>query len=270
MDAIDKTTMSSSPKKRMLAMHLSELWNSVDKLGTLITAANWGIAFTLLIAFACTVVAVKATSRKDALNGQEDLRKAAHIAEIDAANLALRGKVATLETSAAGAMTGMAQLQKDAATQQERAAKAELSLLELQQKLNWREISSDQRKRFIAAATGKRKGLVTLIALSGDAEAKAFAEKLQALLKEAGWDSGPVQRGLFISPVDVGISIAIVSDTAPTRISDTLVSIPANFPVAYGEDLAGALREAGFVLTRTGIDEKAGIPSVSITVGAKP
>ena len=41
-------------------MSLHELWDSVEKLSLLIGLANWGVATTLLVAFACTVITIKA------------------------------------------------------------------------------------------------------------------------------------------------------------------------------------------------------------------
>jgi hypothetical protein len=48
------------------------VWNSADKLSRLITAANWGIAFTVLVTFALTVLLIKANSRRDVLIKIED------------------------------------------------------------------------------------------------------------------------------------------------------------------------------------------------------
>jgi hypothetical protein len=50
------------------------LWDSAEKLSLLITAANWGIAATLLIAFVCTVVTIKAGMRRDELIAAESTR----------------------------------------------------------------------------------------------------------------------------------------------------------------------------------------------------
>jgi septal ring factor EnvC (AmiA/AmiB activator) len=97
-------------------------------------------------------------------------------------------KVAGLEEDVAAAKTEMAK-------QQMRAATAEQSLLELQQKLNWRKISAQQRRKFLAASAAEPKGLVEITAVNGDSEAKAFAEQMRTLLKEAGWDSPPVTTG---------------------------------------------------------------------------
>ena len=159
-------------------MSLSDLWNSVERLGSLIMLANWGIAATLLIAFACTVVAIKASSRKDELTGAEDLRKAEHIAELDHANLTLRGQVVTLETNAANANRDLAGLQKaasdakasqqrvetDLAKQQEKAARAEQTLLELKQRIKDRRLSSVQYAQLLALLKPARTKEPTFVA----------------------------------------------------------------------------------------------------------
>ncbi len=119
-----------------------EMWNSVDGLSNLIEKANWGIAFTLLAAFACTVVVIKAGHRKDELAAIDELEKNKKIAEtseraenLEKDNLEVRGKVATLETKAG--------------VQQERAAKAEKALLQLQESLKWRHLSPEEEKRHL-------------------------------------------------------------------------------------------------------------------------
>jgi hypothetical protein len=89
-------------------MNFGDFWNSVDKLSSLITWANWGIAATLLITFAFIVI--KTGNRKDALTGIEDLRKAEQIANLEHANLSLRGQVAVLETNATSANKDLAGL----------------------------------------------------------------------------------------------------------------------------------------------------------------
>ena len=175
-------------------------------------------------------------------------------------------KVASLEGDVATAKTELAK-------QQTIAASAEQSLLELQQKLNWRKISAEQRRKFLAASTAKSKGLVKIIALNGDSKAKAFAEQMRALLKEAGWDSQPITTGVFIEATSVGLSLIIVSKEPPTILSKEShqVSIPSNSPVAYGVFLEKALTEAGFVLSEHGIQESPGQEnSVTLVVGSQP
>ena len=81
MPAVDKITMSSSPDERKSA-RMGDLWNSPEKLAWLITAANWGISLTLITAFVCTVVAIKAGGRKDELSNADALEKKRQVAQL--------------------------------------------------------------------------------------------------------------------------------------------------------------------------------------------
>ena len=144
-------------------MSWQEIWNSVERLSSIITVANWGIAITLLVTFFCTVVVIAAGNRKDKLLAAEDLRKAEQIANLEHSNLALRSQVATLEISGAEARKDVATLQTAASDakaaqqkveielskQQEKTANAERALLALQRRMEPRRISSDQRIRLI-------------------------------------------------------------------------------------------------------------------------
>src|SRR5947209_18268297 len=95
-------------------MAFQQLWDSADKLGRLIVLANWGIAATLLIAFVCTAITIKAGSRKDDLTHADDLLKAGRIANLEHDNLTLRGQVATLEIAAGSTVKDLLRLQKAA------------------------------------------------------------------------------------------------------------------------------------------------------------
>jgi hypothetical protein len=81
MAAIGRITMSPSPDEGK-GTRMGDLWNSSEKLALLIAAANWGIALTLLTAFACTVVTIKAGGRKDEIADAESLEKKAQIAQL--------------------------------------------------------------------------------------------------------------------------------------------------------------------------------------------
>lgn len=92
---MDMTTTSSSPRKDIpVASWFHNLWNSTEGLSRLITLANWGIAASLLLGFAFTVLAIKAGDRKDELLKAADLAKANEMAaaqrETTEAQLALR------------------------------------------------------------------------------------------------------------------------------------------------------------------------------------
>src|SRR5712691_3240062 len=62
-------------------MALHALCNSVDRLSWLITKANWGIAISLLLGFAFTVIAIKAGNRKDELVNADNLAQAKAVAD---------------------------------------------------------------------------------------------------------------------------------------------------------------------------------------------
>jgi hypothetical protein len=182
------------------------MWDSIERLGSLISWANWGIAATLLIAFACTVVAIKASSRKDELTGAEDLRKAEHIAELDHANLTLRGQVATLETNAANANMDLAGLQKAAADakaaqqnveidlerQKERTATAERSLLELRESIKDRRLSSGQYTQLLALLKPAKTNEPTFVSsILFDGEGREYAKDINKVLFDAEWTNDP-------------------------------------------------------------------------------
>src|SRR5258708_10772293 len=188
-----------------------EMWNSVDGLSNLIEKANWGIAFTLLAAFACTVVVIKAGHRKDELAAIDELEKNKKIAEtseraenLEKDNLEVRGKVATLETKAG--------------VQQERAAKAEKALLQLQESLKWRHLSPEEEKRLVAALTAtSRKGRVNVVGVVGDAEVLAFANQIDGILTASGWPTADLAQGGYAptTPVGLGVLVHSIHDIPP-------------------------------------------------------
>jgi len=145
------------------------LWNSVERLSSLISIANWGIAFTLLAAFACTVVVIKASSRKDDLTAVEDLKKAGEIADtkklaedaheraehLEHDNLALRGQVATLETNAANATKDLAVLQRSAADAKRAQQETETQLMQARSAFEQAQIDAANAKQKAAEASQK-------------------------------------------------------------------------------------------------------------------
>jgi hypothetical protein len=206
-------------------MSLPELWNSVERLSSTITLANWGIAITLFVAFVCTVVTIKAGNRKDQLTSAEDLRKAEQVANLEHSNLTLRGQVATLETSGAEAKKDVAGLQKAAADatasqqkveielakQQEKTATAERALLVLQRRMEPRRISSEQRTRLIERLSRGPKGKVSISCVLGDGEGLAFANDIEEVLKVSGWPSEGVSQSVFQGSNPVGFGIIVHS-----------------------------------------------------------
>jgi hypothetical protein len=244
-----------------------DLWNSIDKLSSLITIANWGIAITLLVTFAFTVVVIKAGTRKDQLTGAEDLRKAEQIANLEHSNLTLRSQVATLEVSGAEARKDVAVLQKaaadakasqqrvelDLAKQQEKTATAEHALLALQRRMEPRRISPEQRARLIEILSHSPKGKVVIDCVLGDAEGQTFANDIEGVLKASGWEAG-TNQGVYSGGNPVGFGILVRNAATAPQYATILQK--AFF--AIGIPLAGA--------------ERPDLPegTVQIVVGNKP
>jgi hypothetical protein len=222
---------------------MSDYWNSVEKLGSLITLANWGIALSLLFGFIFTAVVIKAGNRKDKLTSAEDLRKAEHIANIDAANLILRGQVATLEINATNANKDLAGLQKsasdakaaqqrveiDLAKQQEKTAIAEKGLEDLRQTVRPRRLTPEQEAALVKFLSGEPNGTVSINFAIGDGEANAFANQISDVLKLAGWPPASVMQVAYGGGEPIGFGIIVKNAmTAPpfaTRIGQAFFSI---------------------------------------------
>ena len=78
-----------------------EMWNSIDRLSTLINRANWGIAITLLITFVLTVIVIKAGNRKDALLRVSELEREDRISHANLLAAQANERAGTLEKEAA-------------------------------------------------------------------------------------------------------------------------------------------------------------------------
>jgi cell division protein FtsB len=87
---------------------ITDIWNSVDKLSSIINRANWRIAATLLLGFVFTAIVIVAGNRKDSLLRVSELEKEKEIAqtkkttaELTANNLALEAQIAPRRLTAA-------------------------------------------------------------------------------------------------------------------------------------------------------------------------
>ncbi len=99
-------------------------------------------------------------------------------------------------------------LARDVATQQERAAKAETALLELQEQVRPRSLTPAQRSALLdALRASPNKGQVTVVFGTGDGEAREFAKLLVGVLQEAGWSSQTDADGELVT--GTGLSIVV-------------------------------------------------------------
>jgi hypothetical protein len=218
-----------------------------------------------------------AKALKDASEARENAAK------IERDNLNLRGQVASLEAKAADASTELAGLQKDAsdaktaqqrveidlsnaaarqqriqtdfAKQQERAANAERALLELQERIKDRHLTTEQRARLVELLKANPKGKINVSCVGGSSpEPCIFASEIVDTLKLGGWDVEFSPCFISVGGIPVGLIIQVRSaEKAPIR----------------AVVLQKALGEIGFAALgelQHSMDEQ----TVNFIVGAKP
>jgi hypothetical protein len=113
--------------------------------------------------------------------------------------------------------------------QQERAATAEIRLLELQERVRQRNISPEQEKVLSAALRSMpSKGEVTILCVMGDVEGVAFASQIRGILKSAGWKAS---------------DITLDGDFAPNSVNGLVIVRHKNKTAAQAKD-AENLRSA--------------------------
>ena len=159
--------------------------------------------------------------------------------------LTLRGQIAALETKAA--------------EQQERAAKAELSLLEVRHSIAPRGITPDQRVRLVALLANSPKGSFT-VTWAPSPESESFASQVATVMIEAGWvNTAEDGDGIF------GISngVAMIEPMAGLVV---MVRDLNNAPIR-AKSIADALAAEGFKVSARAVNLNEG--SVHIHVGTK-
>jgi hypothetical protein len=195
-----------------------EIWNSIDRLARIITLANWGIAASLLLGFFFTVIVIKAGNRKDDLAAIEESKTTAKITTLGHDTEELKKGNLQLGIDLANAQGEMAK-------QEARAAEAEKSLLELQQRLAHRRIGKTEQDK-IAAALKPFRGSTVQVTKLGDAEAAQFADDLLAIFNNAGWEVKLRAIGTF-SPPKYGLDCLVDESTlAGQALGAALRKIP--------------------------------------------
>jgi hypothetical protein len=152
---------------------------------------------------------------------------------------------ARADEGAAKAAAEVARLQIVVANAETKRAEAERALLELQERVNPRHLTSEQVVALINFLKERPKGYVKLVCLEGSAEPCAFAIELSKVLNLAGWDVKVTSSASW--GVKVGLILHTIADVAPERavvLRDALNSIgfPTELQVAAGgasdEDVA--------------------------------
>lgn len=212
------------------------------------TAASWAnvsvVALTVLAAVAA-VFALYFSMRAGALKDEALERfKADSAASIASAN----ARVAEAEKGTADAIASAAKinerangLELESSKQHERAAKAELELLELQQRLAPRRLSEAQALTLIRALKGVVVKVPTPIScVLGDGEGLEFASQIDVVLKAAGWPTA-LNQGAFSPQNPIGFFVRIRSAAAPPTavlaLQKAFGAIGIELPTANKADL---------------------------------
>lgn len=126
---------------------------------------------------------------------------------------ALRAKegIANAEARSVEASAEVARLQVVVANAEKRRLEAEKALLELQERIEPRHLTAEQRGNLVRLLKARDASEIEVVALVGDSEAKAFAVELKAALDEAGWKTGSaVIEVVFVAPYPViGLFLSI-------------------------------------------------------------
>lgn len=253
MAAVEKITMLSSPDERKKA-RMGDLWNSPEKLASLITAANWGIALTLLTAFLCTVVAIKTGGRKDELSNAEALEKREKIAQLGrdteqlkSANIQLGIDLQTATAESKQRQSELEIEQRKTAEAQEAAATAQLVLKKYVSTVAERQFPREvDRRKMVEMLKGKPKCPVSFWYSPGDTEAYRYASMLSIALGEgdpsnpgAGWEvSAPIPI-----PADEGYQGQNLSKAPPAM---RFMGVLSTFAVTFVQNPAELNKEQTF------------------------
>jgi hypothetical protein len=113
-------------------------------------------------------------------------------------------------------------LELETAQQREKAAIAEKALLELQQRVQDRHLTAEQRQALRDLLTTRPKGEITLFCVGGDPEPCAFAGELAEVLRASGWTVlfGESEHGLlFLGGSPKGIFLRVHSGNTPRAVA---------------------------------------------------
>jgi hypothetical protein len=128
-------------------------------------------------------------------------------------------QLANLRKDAADARKAQQDVELKLATQQEKAAAAEQSLLQLQRRIEPRRLSTEQQSRLIKILTTHTQGnsLIAIISVHGDSESIRFANDVASVLRAAGWVPGALQAEYAVAPT--GFVLVVQNAKSPPPIA---------------------------------------------------
>jgi hypothetical protein len=125
-------------------------------------------------------------------------------------------KTRVLEKAASDARAAQLRIETDLAKQRERAAIAERSLLEAQERLRPRRLSTTQHAELVSLLRQAPKGAFDIQYLAGNLESQNFADELRKPLMEAGWILRST-RSTTDASATTGLRIIVKDNNLPPR-----------------------------------------------------
>ena len=181
-----------------------------------------------------------------------ELRAQAEVLRADAEKS--RAEIASAQAAVAKASEGMAKLQLEVVTQQERAANAEKSLLELRESLKPRHLTALQRAGLVTMLKNGPSGKVLLTCPLNDVEACEFLNEIGTAIADSGWKTERDMPRIFESRAP-GIELS-----SRTRV-----------PNAALQSLDNALGAIGLIIDNRGFaPEMRADLDVRILIGTNP
>jgi hypothetical protein len=242
---------------------LRSILESPDRLGSIITRANWGIVAALFVGAVLTAFVIWAGSKRDVLIERLEHQKDQKLADTN--------RIAGEANERAGAANERAAklevTAEQAKLEQERVRHENLKLSEKVQqltieaereraarvKLEPRIISQDQRIRLVPMLRQVANSIVRIRATNSSAESAQFAEQIRDVFLASGWQADPVFYNIIAgSPVEPGAVVIVQNNQS-----------------RLGVLVQQAFRSAGIEL-KGAIDPQSPADVVFLMIGQKP
>jgi hypothetical protein len=233
--------MDNMPELDSLVARAADL---SSKVGFWNSAVLWSLFITAVAAAAIVISQRMAFVRQDQLTDTQ-------------------GKIALIKEKAAKDTQDNFQI--ELATQQTRAADAERKLLELQLKIQQRELSKEQQKTLVPALSKiTPKTPITIKCVLGDREGCPFAEQIRGVFILAGWNAGEAvyQTAYEGNPVGIFLHVRKPNPNAPPNMKDVP---PSANPIQAAFLSIGLTLRDGFVDAIVPTND-----SLEIVVGGNP
>jgi len=174
-----------------------------DKVWWVKTMLIVALVLAGVIGLAIAVVTLRSDWTNDDLRTAEKELSALEIAKVQADSKALL----KIETD---------KVRIELAAQQERAAKAERALLELQERVKDRHLSAENKLQLIHRLAIEPKGQLEIRCPIGNPEARNFTLELVQAFRASGWDVTLNDR-VIIMPTPVGLKLLVHSEQPTAR-----------------------------------------------------